>query len=365
MLIVSTASDSPQVLPGNKCPDRVYILADDLTGACDAAAAFLKVSNPVRVWLDSLKLSVELKGVQAVSTASRDLSPDKAADAVSCAASLLSDIPNAVVFKKIDSALRGQVAAELLAAHQVLHTRAILLAPAFPATGRTVCNGLLKIEDAAGKYDPVCIRKLFPEKMKDDVAEIEDAGQLAAALQSGKTVLVCDTRVQEDLDTLMRAAQLLPDLLYAGSAGLARALAGCYESVATNAQLPPRSRTLLVSGTTHPVTELQLKTLHGIQYGAVEILRIQCESRDAGKIRAVFESFDPQALILTGGDTALFALCALEVESLILHGELAPGIPWGIAQGGKANGRTVVTKSGGFGAASTLQDILATLTAAA
>jgi uncharacterized protein YgbK (DUF1537 family) len=358
---MSTVSDFSQVLPDNECPKRIYILADDLTGACDAAAAFLGTGSQVRVWLDSRKLSPELEGVQAFSTASRDLSPDEAAGAVHYAASALSEIPVALIFKKVDSALRGQVAAELLAAHMALRTRAILLAPAFPATGRTVRSGLLKIEDAAGKYDPVRIRNLFPAEMKDAIAEIEHAGQLAAAFQAGKTVFVCDIRMQEGLDILVRAAQALPNLLYAGSAGLAHAIAGLYASVARSVELPQRARTLVICGTAHPVTELQLKALEGNRYGEVEILRIKCEGPDAGKIRASFESFNPQVLVITGGDTALLALRALEVESLILQGEFVPGIPWGVAQGGKADERTVVTKSGGFGTSSALHDILTVL----
>jgi D-threonate/D-erythronate kinase len=364
MPLVSTVPDFAQALPGTKCPSRVHILADDLAGACDAAAGFLRTGDQVRVWVDSRNLSSAAGCVEAFSTASRDLSPDEAAGKVYCAASALSNIPNALVFKKIDSVLRGHVAAELVAAHLALRTRAILLAPAFPVTGRTVCSGFLKIEDATGRYDPVCIRNLFPAEMQNAIAEIEHAGELAAAFQSGKTVLMCDAREQEDLDALVRAAMALPNLLYAGSAGLAQAIAGLYASAATSSNLPPRARTLLICGTAHPVTELQLKVLEGDRYSEVEILRVKCERRDADEIRALFDSFDPQALVLTGGDTALLALRALGVESLILEREFAPGIPWGVAQGGKADGRTVVTKSGGFGMSSTLHEILEALAGA-
>ena len=160
---VFAAPDFEQTLQGPECPDRFYILADDLTGACDAAAAFLRTGHPLRVWLDSRNLS-PAPGVQAFTTASRNLSPSDAAVAVYSAASALSEIPRSLIFKKIDSALRGQIAAELLAAHQALHTRAILLAPAFPAAGRRVCGGFLKIRDAAGEHDPVCIVISFQQR---------------------------------------------------------------------------------------------------------------------------------------------------------------------------------------------------------
>ena len=112
------------------------------------------------------------------------------------------------------------------------------------------------------------------------------------------------------------------------------------------------------------MTELQLKMLESNRYGDVEILRIEWEGAGASQIRAAFDSFHPRALVLTGGDTALLALRTLEVQSLILQGEFAPGIPWGVAEGGLADGKTVVTKSGGFGTSSALHDILAILVGA-
>jgi uncharacterized protein YgbK (DUF1537 family) len=55
----------------------------------------------------------------------------------------------------------------------------------------------------------------------------------------------------------------------------------------------------------------------------------------------------------------LLAVQALEAHSFLLQGEIAPGIPWGLVQGGIAHGCLVVTKSGGFGAPSAFNDILA------
>jgi uncharacterized protein YgbK (DUF1537 family) len=52
---------------------------------------------------------------------------------------------------------------------------------------------------------------------------------------------------------------------------------------------------------------------------------------------------------------------ALEAHSFILQGELAPGIPWGLVQGGDAHGCVVVTKSGGFGGPAAFEDIVTAL----
>jgi uncharacterized protein YgbK (DUF1537 family) len=66
-------------------------------------------------------------------------------------------------------------------------------------------------------------------------------------------------------------------------------------------------------------------------------------------IQSAFANQPVAALILNGGDTAAFVLQSLGASSILLAGELAPGIPWGFVEGGSADGCMVVTKSGGFG----------------
>src|ERR1700691_384731 len=130
---------------------RVRLLADDVTGACDAGGAFLAAGHSVRVWIGARALHATDESAQAFHTASRDLTADRAAEAVAQAAQSLDRDANTLLFKKVDSAGRGPIGAELLAAQRVLGTRAILFAPAFPAMGRTVRNGTLEIRDASGE----------------------------------------------------------------------------------------------------------------------------------------------------------------------------------------------------------------------
>jgi uncharacterized protein YgbK (DUF1537 family) len=351
----------------------VRLLADDLTGACDASVAFLAVGHGVRVWLGEKALFDAAETVQAFNTASRELPATEAADAVARAAAAMRTGAGTVNFKKIDSAGRGPIAAELLAAQRTLEARAILLAPGFPAAGRTVRGGILEVSDATGQIVSVDLRELFPAPIRKEIALVSGADEFAAAIESGKTILLCDSATQEELDGLVRTAALFTGLLYAGSAGLARAIASLYSSApARPAAWPAAVRTLVIAGTPHPVTKLQLAQLEeqtdvdAAPIGTgVQILRVACEAGDEAKIRSAFHTFDPEALILTGGDTALFAGRALGAHSILLKGEFAAGIPWGTLEGGEAHGRTVVTKSGGFGSPSALNDLIAHLTGAA
>jgi uncharacterized protein YgbK (DUF1537 family) len=338
-------------------PARIHLLADDLTGACDAAASFLLSSHSVRVWLGSEATHTPSESVQAFNTNSRTLPPEQAAAVVTRSIASLPVVPDAVLFKKVDSVLRGPIAAELLAAHRALGTQAILFAPSFPSAGRTVRDGILQIEDSSGRCAEVTLESLFSPQYWPLLTVIRKPNEVAPALEAGKTILLCDAETEADLEALIRATVHIPGLLYAGSAGLARAVASLNPGTLPPRVLPLLQRTLVVVGTAHPVTALQLDAL-AESHPHARVLRIRCEAGDDASVQAAFQQFDPDALILTGGDTALLALRALSADSLILRGEFAPGIPWGIVQGGAAQGRVVITKSGGFGAPTAFTDIL-------
>jgi D-threonate/D-erythronate kinase len=346
---------------------RVCLLADDVTGACDAGAAFLAAGHSVRVWFGARALYATNESVQAFHTASRDLTDDRAAEAVAQAAQRLERDANSILFKKVDSAARGAIGAELLAAQRVLGTRSILFAPAFPAMGRTVRNGVLQIRDASGETRRMQIASLFPTEIREAIASIASADEIAAAIEAGKTLLLCDSETQQDLEALARAAEPLHGFLYAGSAGLARAIACLHTASVPDAPNATAARVLVIAGSPHAVTRLQLEHLENgaTPHTNIQVLRIAGERGDGLRIRAAHDAFDPEALILTGGETAQLAAEALGADSILLHGELAVGMPWGILQGGPVQGRMAVTKSGGFGGISALSDAVRRLSGGA
>lgn len=359
---------SPDFAPpsfANSPSARLVLLSDDLAGACDAGAAFLIAGRAVRVWFGTSVLYSAPESVQAFNTDSQSLSFRRAARVVSKAVAALGSDPDALFFKKVDSAARGPVAAEVLAAHRVLSTQAILFAPAFPSAGRVVSDGLLEIRDATGQTKSVRLASLFPLTERHRIGLVSSPSELAPMLQSGKTILVCDSATQADLDSLARAAQPLPGLLYAGSAGLAQALAGLNLVQQPAAIVPPAERTLIIAGSPHPATKLQLQLIDHNRFGGVRLLRLGLSIGAEGRIRDAYGSHAPQALVLTGSETAMLAVRALEAHSFVLQGELAPGIPWGLVQGGAAHGCVVVTKSGGYGPPTAFNDILAAFQAKA
>src|ERR1700710_2680818 len=111
---------------------ELVIIADDLTGASDSAALMTGLGRTSVVldaegeWPDD--------DVLAVDTDSRHRDPELAA-ARGAEATRRGGGLGARVVKKIDSTLRGHVAAELRAMSEAIDEQVLLVvAPAFPAT---------------------------------------------------------------------------------------------------------------------------------------------------------------------------------------------------------------------------------------
>jgi uncharacterized protein YgbK (DUF1537 family) len=351
--------------PVSSAAGPIFILADDLTGACDSAVAFVVSGRSVHLILDVDSVTATSSppdSVIAITTETRGL-PDRqqAADRVAHITGLLSETPAAILFKKVDSAARGHFGPETLAALNASGAALALVAPAFPQAGRVVKAGLLTIRDAAGQNATIALRDLFPQ-VEDahidtlpvgPIVELEQG--IARAIAAGIRVLLCDAQMQTDLDRLARAAsRFCQPILWTGSAGLAHALARAVPPVRPAARISPepgQGRTLLFIGTDHPVTMLQLAYLaahppdHPYAVHSIDWTRMLPQ-----QIRAAFAAAPTAALVLSGGETAAYVLQALHASRILLAGEHTPGVPWGILEGGDADGCIVVTKSGGFGA---------------
>src|SRR5262245_9552020 len=123
----------------------ITLIADDLTGACDAGAVFAGRGR-VGVFVDPGVLEPG-REVAAIDTESRALARDAARHRVRAAARCLRErLAAGFVFKKIDSTLRGPVGDELEALLDEAGRPMALVCPAFPGQGRTVTGGLLHVD---------------------------------------------------------------------------------------------------------------------------------------------------------------------------------------------------------------------------
>ncbi len=374
----------------------VTIIADDLSGACDAGALFAG-RGPVGVFV-APRLPDARRPAAAVDTESRTLAPPDAAARVRRSAAGLEDrLRGGRLFKKIDSTIRGNVAAELDALMTATGATTALVCPAFPAQGRTVVHGLLSVhgipahEGAAGRdpdypgasSDLVEIfsrdsrRPVSLLPLKEIRGPLED---LARALAERGGVVVADAEVDTDLDALARAALGHPGILLGGSAGLARGAASAWGYTAPAPTLPAPGGWLVLAGSRHPATRAQIDALEtagaaGVRLGgrrepdlakvvsairagrpafvssddAAEGTREDIASRLAGAATRVFSEASPAVFAVTGGETAHAVMRALGARRLELDGAPASGLALGRLVVNEASTLPILTKAGGFG----------------
>lgn len=213
---------------------RIGIVADDLTGAADAAVQFVRAG-----WKTELQVrpSLSSAAVVAISTDSRALEAREAALLVTAAVTRHREAGMTHLYKKIDSTLRGQVSAEVHAARESWSPRAIaVVCPAFPAAGRTVVDGELRVDgvlvaETAAGADPVTSvsESHIPTLLRASLVKpnsAESVGQLAEEIRRNGPIVVVDAASDHDLRLLAQAIDLVgPDAIGVGSAGLARELA--------------------------------------------------------------------------------------------------------------------------------------------
>ena len=122
---------------------RVSIVADDLTGACDAAVGFTRAGFSADVVLSGGEPATGVD-VLAVDVRSRHLPAAEAARRIGEWIGARRESP--LLIKKLDSTLRGNVRAELEAALAASRRPAALVAPAFPLYGRTTVGGVQRLD---------------------------------------------------------------------------------------------------------------------------------------------------------------------------------------------------------------------------
>ena len=363
---------------------RVLIIADDLTGAADSGVVFRErgmntvvlLGKPGRNRIDVSDLgSAE---VVAVDVDTRYLGAALAEDAVqqllrSCGDSADSGGDRPLLFKKVDSTLRGNVAVELAAALRARRALipptarvGILFAPAFPALGRTTIDGRQMVNGVYLKETDLWRGERT--RPHAEIAEmLGEAGLTCAtmnlalvrgeanALESAMVgsakevdVLACDAETEEDLGAIARAAMVLDEgTIWAGSAGLAShvadaiGLGSAFGSVrAQFCETRVHGPTLFVVGSQAMVSREQADTLAD----ALELdgYRVTANSTFAGKqsqeqvneitrslvdCRDVLVRFDPTEAHDNDLDrkiarsvAKMIAPCALHVGALVATG---------------------------------------------
>lgn len=396
---------------------RWLILADDLTGAADCAIAFKRRGLAAAVtWDIASTADAKFQSVLSYDADSRGLSAQAAAERHGCLLERLLE-PDRSLFKKIDSTLRGQPAAEAAATIAYLMrsngTAFGICAPAFPATGRTTVSGHVLVngrplEDAEvwkrdRSYASADLAVVFgtagirTEAVSLALVRGPDLADCLARIAAARDVVaICDAETDEDLARIAVASlSVAPCPFFIGSAGLAHALAGTLDSVATaTVRIPPRAGGSLIvvgslaaasraatrrlaarDGIAHlPVSpETLLRDAAGRAALAARVAAVIAAGDDAlveitlGDVldmtigprlaRSLAEALDPiaariGAVAATGGETAAALLARFGIDGIRLVDEIEPGVSLGLTLGRLSI--PVATKAGAFGDAESL-----------
>ena len=255
--------------------DKLLIIADDFTGALDTGIQFTKMGNRVRVLTDwqydfsSLSPSDSLLSVNADT---RPLSPKAAYERVFTLAKNARKAGFSFLYKKTDSALRGNIGSELEAAMDAYNQKSIAFIPALPSLNRITKNGVHYIdgipveESVFGKdpFEPVkysAVADIIRSQSNVCVENVTREHFSLAGLEAAeKTIFIFDAETDGDLAEAARILQAKGRLqVTAGCAGFAEIYGKMLSLGKGN---PVRERKtdglFVLCGSVNPITKNQL-----------------------------------------------------------------------------------------------------------
>jgi uncharacterized protein YgbK (DUF1537 family) len=384
----------------------VLVLADDLSGAAEASAAIAGGGLDILLWPH---LPDQLTGAAlCIDTDSRALTPRRARRRID---SILWRVPMyTLLYKKVDSLLRGNLAAELKAVSA--SGRGMVVALAVPEQSRSTRGGIVHVgetrlteSDVLGAapatrdrvadalrgldYRHVTIDQVRGSALVDALTTVLDQGALA----------ICDATSAEDLDRIAAAVLELAShrpLAAVGAGGLARSLGRLraferepdapggevgdvsQESQSALCVVGSRSRNarlqvaaLTASGARHLVItrssarrkdEVARDILESLETATTVVTLSEDERWNSAHARRVAETIAaaldgtdavPQ-LVLIGGATARQVLEALGIDRLSPRREFVGGAVLCRAP----RGQSVILRPGSFGAELALVELV-------
>ena len=387
---------------------KLLIVADDFTGALDTGIQLAKQGVSTRVFLDAKAWELQEEAV-VINTSSRHLSPGEAKKTVFETVKKAKDEGVAYFYKKTDSALRGNIAAEFEGMLEACRAARICFVPAYPALGRLTKNGVhyvdgVKVSESVYGSDP------FEPVRESDISKlIQTRKNLSAAIKPPATmpggqerVLVYDCQTEQDLEQTAKLFKQSGETVFAGCAGFAAYIGSIVDFGIKKTCFPKLQEGLLVaSASVNPVAITQLNYAETAGFSAVtltaeqktaenpgsisgfselvssiksdfaasgrilirsvshtesfihpvgidaDLLRSRIADNMGALIAVLIKEIDTNFLII-GGDLLSSTLSRLNVNSVVPAAESSPGV---VAFEAEISGkkRTIFSKSGGFG----------------
>lgn len=249
---------------------KLLVIADDFTGALDTGVQFSNlgiatlVSTNINIDYAEVDQTIE---VLVIDTESRYLSYEEAYRKVKDVLERARAQGILYIYKKVDSAFRGNISGEIAAVLESFPARMVSFLPAYPEMNRVLINGDLYIDDqlasqsvfAQDPYEPVTESNIL-KRLKNE------AGIEAQLVREGKLpentngLVVFDAQRDEELrlhaDYLAELGQLS---LTIGCAGFAKFLAQKLFPESSPRTYTLKKPLVVISGSINPITKQQIE----------------------------------------------------------------------------------------------------------
>ena len=237
----------------------VLVLADDVSGAAESAAAFIGRGLGVEV---HLRDGLASTSVTVVDLHTRRLTDEDAEQAVTQA---LSSAEGVRVIIKIDSLLRGHVQATVRAAPP-------------PGARSSSPQAILRWDARSAGEWYSSTESRYPRLGCGEPESTPPPDSIADAVGHTSGVRIADITEDADLDHVV--AEATPETILIGTGALTAAVARTMPARSAGHFVAPSSRTVMVVGTADSSVSAQLRELEA---QGIDVVRIDCTDLLAGR----------------------------------------------------------------------------------
>ena len=266
----------------------IYVIADDLTGANDTGVQFAKKGYNTMVSILDKQSTIIIPNnldVFVVDTETRELKSKIAREKLRNILKRLNINKNDMIYKKVDSTLRGNVGDEIEEIMNILKKDICVFSPSYPSYQRITVRGHLIVDQKplelseyscynSTQIENSSIPFLLKKQTDFPVAQIDlkdvAKGQKAILLkinelyQKGNKIIVIDSTNEEHLkDIFASGLKFDGQVLFSGSAGLANHFPNIYnknEDLKINIE-NSKSPVIVVAGSRNSIMEDQINYL--------------------------------------------------------------------------------------------------------
>lgn len=278
----------------------IYIIADDLTGANDTGVQFAQngCKTIVSIYCDrlsELNISEDLD-VFVIDTETREVESRVARIRLKNILEKLNINDKDIVYKKVDSTLRGNIGAEIEEIVTILEKDICILSPSFPPYRRITVDGNLIVKgkslklpdyssDIRNYKNNSSIEYILKKQSTLPIAQIgindvnkgvkDILKKIKLSNKKGKKIIIIDSISGKDLKKIIQSSlKFKGSILFSGSAGLAKYLSKLYEKK-RNCKMNICNNigpVLVIAGSRSPIMMEQIKYLKSkMVFGEIKI----------------------------------------------------------------------------------------------